>query len=248
MEVAYLDLNRREYELTKHVSLLQADPAALLGAPDHRAVHPRGARGAVRLRRPRPLLPEDPLGGAERPVRGRAVRGCQLPSHAHAEQHPHVARLAGDQGYARQGADDGRFRDQFGSTQAVVASSGQADAGLFEVNLRDERYLPFEGVGAVSTWLLELPGSTDARQPDPSQTVRQFDYDTIADVVLHVRYTAREGGDALCAGAVANLKDRIGDGATAGSTRLFSVRHEFPTAWAAFKRATGPRRRRPAPR
>jgi cell division protein FtsB len=30
MELAYADLNRREYELTKHVSLLEADPLALL--------------------------------------------------------------------------------------------------------------------------------------------------------------------------------------------------------------------------
>src|SRR4030095_11358161 len=30
MEMAYLDLNQREYELTKHVSLLQVDPLALV--------------------------------------------------------------------------------------------------------------------------------------------------------------------------------------------------------------------------
>ena len=30
MEMAYHDLNQREYELTKHVSLLQVDPMALL--------------------------------------------------------------------------------------------------------------------------------------------------------------------------------------------------------------------------
>ena len=30
METAYLELNQREYELTRHVSLLQVDPLALL--------------------------------------------------------------------------------------------------------------------------------------------------------------------------------------------------------------------------
>ena len=30
MEMAYHDLNQREYELTKHVSLLQVDPLALV--------------------------------------------------------------------------------------------------------------------------------------------------------------------------------------------------------------------------
>jgi len=47
---------------------------------------------------------------------------------------------------------------------------------------RDERWLPFEGQGAVSAWTLELnPASNN------------FDFSTITDVVLHVRYTARLG-------------------------------------------------------
>ena len=51
------------------------------------------------------------------------------------------------------------------------------------MNLRDERWLPFEGQGAVSTWTLEL---------DPRDN--NFDISTITDVVLHVRYTARSAG------------------------------------------------------
>src|SRR5262249_15500836 len=40
--------------------------------------------------------------------------------------------------------------------------------------------------------------------------------------------------------AIANLNARIEQGGAAGSTRLFSVRHEFPSAWAAFKRSPPP--------
>jgi hypothetical protein len=65
--------------------------------------------------------------------------------------------------------------------------------------------------------------------------VRQFDYDTISDVVLHLRYTAREGGGLLRNGAVTNLEDRIKEAQAAGSVRLFSMRREFTTAWAKFK-------------
>src|SRR5262249_12328612 len=137
--------------------------------------------------------------------------------------------LLRDGSYARESAEDDRFSDHFGSLQAIVTSAGQNDSGLFETNLRDERYLPFEGAGAVSEWQLELPAD-----------VRQFDYDTIADVILHIRYTAREGGEPLRKAAADNLKARIEAGAAAGSVRLFSVRHEFPTAWAAFKRAAAP--------
>ena len=39
MEVAYHDNNKRELELTRHVSLRQLDPLALLALQDHRLLH-----------------------------------------------------------------------------------------------------------------------------------------------------------------------------------------------------------------
>jgi hypothetical protein len=65
--------------------------------------------------------------------------------------------------------------------------------------------------------------------------VRQFDYDTISDVIIHFRYTAREGGGLLRKGAVDNLNERISEAQASGSVRLFSVRREFPTEWAKLK-------------
>jgi hypothetical protein len=47
-------------------------------------------------------------------------------------------------------------------------------------------YLPFEGYGAISNWRLTL-----------NNVYAQFDYATISDVVLHVHYTARDGGSAF---------------------------------------------------
>jgi hypothetical protein len=134
--------------------------------------------------------------------------------------------LRGDDGYAREDAEDDRFSDYFGSMQSIVTSSAQNDSGMFETNLRDERYLPFEHSGVISEWQLELPAD-----------VRQFDYDTISDVILHIRYTAREGGGLLRKGAVKNLQNAIKEATAVGSVRLFSVRHEFSTAWAKFKSA-----------
>ena len=57
-------------------------------------------------------------------------------------------------------------------------------------------------------------------------------------MILHVRYTAREGGDALKGGAVDHLEDVIKaapGSPKVGTVRLLSVRHEFPTEWAKFK-------------
>jgi hypothetical protein len=136
--------------------------------------------------------------------------------------------------YPREGSEDGRFQDYYGSIQSIVTSSGLNDSGLFETNLRDERYLPFENAGVISEWQLELPANPS--QDDPMQ----FDYSTISDVVLHIRYTARDGGAPLRAAALQQIKDPIDRAQAAGSVRLFSVRHEFPAEWHRFKTQTPP--------
>src|SRR6476661_7606961 len=104
---------------------------------------------------------------------------------------------------------------RYGATEAIATSKGQNDTGMFELNFRDERYLPFEGAGAISRWRIELPIETN-----------QFDRSTISDVVVHLKYTAREGGKSLKDVALATLPT---DG-----VRLFSARHEFPTEWYRF--------------
>jgi hypothetical protein len=139
--------------------------------------------------------------------------------------------LSGDE-YARTGSDT-RFSDHFGSLQSIVTSTAQNDSGLFETNVHDERYLPFEGSGVISEWSIELSGKWTA---DGEVTeLAQFDFDTISDVILHLRYTARDGGGLLRRGAIDNLETRIAASQGPGSVRLFSVRHEFPTEWARFK-------------
>jgi len=139
-----------------------------------------------------------------------------------------LASLDGGDGdaYRRKATgDDARFRDFAGAIQSIVTSTAQHDAGLFEVNLRDERYLPFEGAGAISTWRIELPND-----------VPQFDFETISDVVLHLRYTAREAGH-LRAAASATVKAVLGNPGTL--LQLFCLNHDFGDAWQRFRGATG---------
>jgi len=59
-----------------------------------------------------------------------------------------------------------------------------------------------------------------------------FDYATISDVILHVRYTARQGVDSI---KVKQVLDKLFQQANqAGLALIFSLRHDFPTEWAAF--------------
>ena len=64
-------------------------------------------------------------------------------------------------------------------TTNIATSTAQNDAGVFQLNFRDDRYMPFEGAGAISSWKLSLP-----------KNFRQFDYNTINDVIIHISYTA----------------------------------------------------------
>jgi hypothetical protein len=222
MEMAYHDLNQREYEMTKHVSLLQVDPLALVQLR---------ATGSCTFTMPEELFDLDGPGHYFRRIKSVALTlPCVAGPYTSVNctvtlQQSTIRTTAGlTGGYARQGSDDSRFNDYYGTVQSIVTSSAQSDSGLFDTNLHDERYLPFEAMGvAGSQWQLTLPSD-----------IRQFDFDTITDAVIHVRYTAREGGDALKAAAIGNLQGLIRKAQTVGSICLFSVRHDFPSQWAKF--------------
>ncbi|MBD1833296.1 insecticidal toxin protein [Cyanobacteria bacterium FACHB-472] len=228
MEMAYHDLNQREYELTKHISLLQVDPLALLQLR---------TTGRCTISLPETLFDLDCPGHYFRRIKYLALTipcvtgpytsvNCTLTLTKSMIRKN--ASLEGD--YApTTDAEDDRFSNYFGSLQSIVTSAAQNDSGLFETSLRDERYLPFEGSGVISEWQLQLPANPSENDP------QQFNYDTISDVVLHLRYTAREGGELLRKGAIAYLTEQIEAAQTVGSVRLFSLRHEFPTEWAKFK-------------
>lgn len=85
--------------------------------------------------------------------------------------------------------DDDRFIENNIPVKEIAPSSAQNDSGLFKLSFRDERYLPFEGAGVVSQWSLEL---FNDNSEDFGKALRQFDYNTITDTILHIKYTARE--------------------------------------------------------
>lgn len=79
---------------------------------------------------------------------------------------------------------DDRFSEGRSGGHSIATSTANRDSGLFELNFNDQRYLPFEGAGAISSWTLELP----------EKEISQFDYETISDIILHIDYEAEDGG------------------------------------------------------
>ena len=127
--------------------------------------------------------------------------------------------------------------------KAIAASNAQNDSGVFELSFRDERYLPFEGAGAISEWSLELFSDLPSNNPDPDhfgKPLRQFDYSTISDAILHVKYTAREDAGLFKNGAITHLRDYFSQDGATPSLRMFNLRQEFPTQWHRFLNPTNP--------
>ena len=218
MEAAYLNQNARDIEITKHVSLRQLDPMALL-----------------ELRR---------TGKCEFDV-GETIFDLDFPGHYYRRiknVSVSVPCIAGPYSSVNgtltllssrirtknipvqnNYTNEDNFRTSYLPVQSIATSSGVNDPGMFELNFRDDRYLPFEGAGVISRWRFQLPGN-----------YRAFDYDTISDVILHIKYTARDGGVALSQAATNYLATYFQMSTPSPSVRMLSLRTEFPTEWYRF--------------
>lgn len=217
LDMAYAELNQREYELTKHISLREWCPLAFESL--------RGT-GTCTVELAEQLFDLDCPGHYFRRLKSVAVSiPCVAGPYASVncslrleESSIRKKPEGGEKWYPDDLSGDDRFVSFRGANNSIVTSSSQGDTGMFETNLRDERYLPFEGAGVISKWSLELLGNP-----------RPFDYDTIADVILTVRYTARAGAPAE------TFSEELKEWLKANSARLFSMRHEFPSEWAQFR-------------
>jgi hypothetical protein len=218
METAYLDLDRRRLELTRHVSLALTDPVAL---------EQLKATGRCEFDLPETLFDLDYPGHYQRRLKSVALSvpavvgpysgvNCTLTLLANSAR---ITESVGNRGYPRQDGIDARFADQLTPVQSIATSSGQNDSGTFEVSFQDPRYLPFEGAGAISHWQVELPQDTN-----------DFDLSTLTDLVLHVRYTALDGGPALRDAA----RTAVIDAQPREGTLLLSAQRDYPDAWVAF--------------
>ena len=250
LESAYIEQNRREFELTKHVSLLQLDPLALVRFRE---------TGRCFFRLPEELFDLDYPGHYFRRIKSMSLTlpcvagpyttiSCTLRILKNSVR---INTINGDNGYPRNmddaglPADDLRFVENNIPVKSIASSNGQNDSGMFELSFRDERYLPFEGAGAISEWSLELFTDLPANNPDPANpdfgsTLRQFDYDTIADAVLHIRYSAREDTGVFKNGVIAHLRNYFSEDGTTHSWLALNLQRDFGTQWSRFLNPTNP--------
>jgi hypothetical protein len=220
MEAAYLEQNKREFELTKNISLRQLAPADLLTLI---------TTGECTVTIPEWWFDMDFPGHYLRRIKAMSISiPCIVGPYTNVN-----CTLTLEQNRVRKNAtytnytDASNIHTDYSSIESVAIGHGQNDSGLFELNFNDERYLPFEGAGAISRWKLKLSNIDLA----------QFDVKSITDVVLHMRYMARNGGEKMAQDARVILKEQISTITAGNSQILLSLKQHFATAWHRFIQA-----------
>ena len=203
LEQSYLENDRRCYELTKRISLAEltavnSDDSALVALLRD---------GACTFDLPEWLYDLDyPTHGNRRIKSVSVTIPCVVGPNTNVNCKltllKEQRRTKGVKG--RLGLDMDTANDVHDAS--IATSTAVNDAGLFEVDFRGEKYLPFEGYGAISRWRIELPAETN-----------HFDRSTVSDVILTVTYYAQERG--------AHETEPM------TFIRLVSARHEFPAEW-----------------
>lgn len=84
----------------------------------------------------------------------------------------------------KQGEDPETLITYWCPCQQIAISKGVDESGMFVLDFRDERYLPFEGTGAISSWRLSMP---EDKNPN-------INYKAISDIIFKIQYTALDTG------------------------------------------------------
>jgi len=223
LESAYIDNNKRENEITKHISLAMLSPEALLSLKE---------AGSCLFEIPEYVYDLDFAGHYLRRIKSVSLSipcvtgpytsvNCTLSLVSNRLRLNTQIDADAGLGYEEVGESDPRFRYEVGAIQSIATSDGQSDTGMFEFSFRDERYLPFEGAGAISSWRLEMPDE-----------FRSFDYDSISDVILHINYTSRSANLDFKDKVELYLADKLSTENTLFS--LISAKHGFNQEWHQF--------------
>ncbi|MGK9486328.1 neuraminidase-like domain-containing protein [Bacillus tropicus] len=226
LEAAYQNERGHDYEITKHLSLYQINPLAIMQLRE---------TGKCEFEIPEVLFDMDYPGHYKRRIKSVSI---SIPCIAGPytginatlsllENKFRTSAIGGKAYEENTEESDSRFTSYMIPIDAIAASSAQNDSGVFELNFKDERYLPFEGAGVISKWRLELP------------VFKQFDYHTISDVIIHLKYTACEGGEKLKSDATKSLLKRLKSiEQELNETGLhigLNMKHDLPNEWHLLK-------------
>ncbi len=168
LEFAFYKSDRRDLEIEKTISLNQIAPEWRSGLESGKISFPLTAE----------LFDQDFKDHWFRRIKSIAI---SLPAVVGPYQNVH-ATLNQTTSRLHASADATDLTSNLMPFRQVAISRGVNDSGVFELNFNDDKYQPFEGTGAISDWDLILPQKSNAEI-----------HETLSDVIIHLRYTARDG-------------------------------------------------------
>ena len=217
MQASYLKQNARRFEISRYVSLVALSPTAFQQLL---------ATGGCDFTLPESLFDNDYPGHYNRRLTRVSVTVI-YPNPGKFDNVKASLTLTANQvrittdttaGYAENPpGSDSRFIYTYAAVpQKIVLGNAQDDPGLFITaiasNIVDQRYLPFENAGAISSWHLDMPAATN-----------EIDLSTVGDIMLHLYYTALDGGEPFGQAVQAN---NIANQPNTG-LKLFSAQNDF---------------------
>ena len=218
MEKAYIETDSRSFEISKNISLLELDPLALLQLKN---------KGVCEFALTEELFDYDFPGHYCRQIKtlsltfdigeGQTVMATltQLNHKTVLEPDPKAVKYLLDP----KDQPPLSIRNGWKANQQIALSyvdQYEKNNGLFELRFDDDRYLPFEGTGAVSTWRLELNGKKGS-----------YNVQDILDVTINLKYTAEQGGTVFATAVKGMLKPYA-------TARFFDMTYDFPDEWNEF--------------
>lgn len=224
MDIAYLERDVREYELTRHISLMLLDPMA---------VERLKVDGECYFSLPEALFDLDCPSHYFRRIQSLALSFACIGG----VQGTVNAKLTLHRSQLRKTASGDPEEESSVGYPAIVTSGALNDSGVFSADPRDPRYLPFERKGACSTWHLRFT----------ARDIPQFDWSLLEDVTVHLRYTAREGGtaredgtapSAVLASLAIGQSRAAATPVTGGFVRVISAKRDAPDVLAAARLAS----------
>ncbi|KAI1309909.1 hypothetical protein F5Y03DRAFT_403997 [Xylaria venustula] len=227
IETAYLNSKPYDFEIEKTISLRQLHPLGLLSIRE---------TGVAEFSLPETLFDIDFPGHYCRRIASVSLHipcimgahvslNCTLTLKSHSYRVKKDATSGTDY---RQTDKDGVFRTDVIPITSIAVTSDDHGGGMFDFGPPSQKYLPFEGAGAISQWRIELP-----------EKFRPFDYHTISDVVMHMKYTAVDGGQTLknvaSQATLLGLQEATTDSGSALASALVDIRCDYADEWNAFE-------------
>ncbi len=213
MEEAYLKADQRRLEITKSISLLDLNPQAFLDLK---------SKGVCEFEFDEAFFDYDFPGHYNRQVKTISIRfDSPQTVNATLTQLSNKMVMSPDKKAVKFLLDPKdqpptSIRSNWRAAQQIALShieEYEEGNGLFELRFDDDRYLPFEGTGAISRWRLELNGKRGS-----------IKMEDLANLTIKLKYTAINGGELFKDTVKGMLKPYF-------TTQYLSLADDFYDTW-----------------